>query len=87
VATHKSAAKRARQDKRRNAINRQTRSKVRTIEIKVRQLIAKKDKKSAEELMSTLMSTIGKAAKKGSIHARNAARRISRVSAQVAHLK
>lgn len=87
MATHKSAEKRARQSLRRNAINRKVRSQVRTIDKAMRNLIAKKDKKAAEELMKEFMSTVGKAAKKGSLHARNAARRVSRMAAQVAGLK
>lgn len=87
MATHKSAEKRARQSLRRNAINRKVRSQVRTIDKAMRNLIAKKDKKAAEELMKEFMSTVGMAAKKGSLHARNAARRVSRMAAQVAGLK
>ena len=86
MATHKSAEKRARQSERKNSINRKVRSQVRTAESKVRGLITKKDKKAAEEAMATFMSTIAKAAQKGVIHARNAARRIARVSSQVAGL-
>jgi len=86
LATHKSAEKRARQSLRRNAINRKTRSSVRTIERKIKDLIAKKDKKAAEELLTSFMSTVSKAAKKGVIHARNASRRVSRVSEQLAKL-
>ena len=87
MATHKSAAKRARQALRQNAVNRKTRSKVRTIEQQIRTLIAKKDKKAAEALLTTFMSTVGKAAQKGVVHARNASRHISRISEQIAGLK
>lgn len=87
MATHKSAAKRARQALRINAVNRKVRSKVRTVEQKIRNLIAKKDKKAAEETLVEFMSTVAKAAKKGTIHARNASRHISRISAQVAAIK
>lgn len=86
LATHKSAAKRARQSVRKNKVNRQRRSEVRTIEKQVRDLIAKKDKKSAELLLKTFMKTVNKAAHKGVVHARNAARRISRISSAIAHI-
>lgn len=87
MATHKSAEKRARQSLRRNAVNRKTRSQVRTIEKDIRELLVKKDKKAAEQLLNTFMSTVSKAAQKGVVHARQAARRISRVSEQIAKLK
>lgn len=87
MATHKSAAKRARQALRINATNRKTRSKVRTMEQKMRAILTKKDKKAAEELLNSFMSTLGKAAQKGVIHTRNAGRRIARVSAEIAGLK
>lgn len=86
MATHKSAEKRARQSVRKNMINRKVRSQVRTAEVKVRSLITKKDKKAAEEAMASFMSAVAKAAQKGVIHTRNAARRIARVSIQVAGL-
>lgn len=86
MATHKSAAKRARQSVRRNAVNRKVRSQVRTAELKIRQLISKKDKKAAEEMMASFMSAVSKAAQKGVIHSRNAARRIARVATQVSAL-
>ncbi len=87
MATHKSAAKRARQSVRKNMTNRKNRSTVRTAERQIRELIAKKDKKSAEALLHTFMSVLGKAAHKGALHTRAAARRISRVSQQVSNLK
>ncbi len=87
MATHKSAAKRARQALRINAVNRKTRSKVRTMEQKMRDLLVKKDKKAAVELMNSFMSVLDKAAQKGVIHARNASRRIARVSNAIAGLK
>lgn len=86
MATHKSAEKRARQAVRKNAVNRKIRSQVRTAETKIRGLISKKDKKAAEEAMNAFMSAVAKAAQKGVIHARQAARRIARVSSQVSGL-
>lgn len=87
VATHVSAEKRARQSVRKNAVNRKTRSTVRTVEKQMRDLLTKKDKKSAEALLNTFMSVVTKAAQKGAIHTRNAARRISRVSHQISTMK
>ena len=87
MATHKSAEKRSRQSLRKNAVNRKTRSTVRTVEKQMRDLLLKKDKKSAEALLTTFMSVVSKAAQKGAIHTRNAARRIGRVSHQISGLK
>ena len=87
MANHKSAEKRDRQSLRKNVINRKTRSTVRTVEKQIRELLSKKDKKSAEALLTTFMSVVTKAAQKGAIHSRNAARRIGRVSTQISSLK
>lgn len=87
MATHKSAEKRARQALRKNAINRKIRSTVVTAERKIRNLIAKKDKKAAEDALPSFMSALGKAAQKGAFHKSACARRIARVSSAVAALK
>lgn len=87
MATHKSAEKRARQSLRRNAINRKVRSQVRTLDKQVQGLIAKKDKAGAEKLLQTFMTAADRAAKKGTLHTRNASRRVSRLSTQVAQIK
>jgi small subunit ribosomal protein S20 len=83
LANLKSAAKRARQAPKRQETNLRTKNTVRTIEKKVRAAITAKDKKSAETLLKEASSKIDKAATKGVFHRRTAARKISRLSAQV----
>ncbi len=82
MANHKSAAKRARQSVKRNARNTTAISSVRTSERKLRTLIAAGDKKGAEEALRAYMSKTHKAATKGVMHAKTAARKLSRLSSQ-----
>ncbi len=63
-----------------------TKAAVRTWEKKLRAAIAGGDKQGAQTLLSTYMSKIGKAAAKGIIHARTAARKISRLSQRVSKM-
>ncbi len=84
MANHKSAEKRARVSIRRNTINSRTLSAVRSVEKKLRKAIAGKDKKGSAEIMVEFSSTIDKAAQKGRLPARTAARKISRLSKAVA---
>lgn len=87
MANHKSAAKRARQAVRRNERNTMTVSALRTSERKVRTAIASGDKPAAESALKELMSRSSRAATKGAIHAKTAARKVSRLSQQVARSK
>lgn len=86
MATHKSSEKRARQDVKKQANNQKTLNSVRTFEKKVRTAIAAKDAKSAQELLKSFSSKMDKAASKGVIHAKTAARKVSRISAQISAL-
>ncbi len=83
---HKSAQKRARQTVRRAARNTSWKSQVKTIEKSVLVAIQKKDVESAKKALVTFMSTVDRAAQKGAVHVRRAARRISRLSAQINRL-
>ncbi|MGE4133478.1 MAG: 30S ribosomal protein S20 [Bdellovibrionales bacterium] len=80
MANHKSAIKKARMSLRRNTINRKTLGEVRTIENKLKKTIAAKDKEEATKILAAYMSRIGKASRKGRIHASTASRRVSRLS-------
>ncbi len=83
MANHKSAIKRNRQNIKRRERNRQARSKVRTA-IRLALDTAKSGKKDeAQKLVKQAEIIAAKAASKGLIHWKNAARRISRLSAQV----
>lgn len=84
MANHKSAAKRARQSVKRNKRNTTALSSVRTFERKLRTAIAAGDKKGAEEALKAYMSKVSKAATKGVMHAKTAARKLSRLSKQTA---
>jgi small subunit ribosomal protein S20 len=87
LANHASALKRARQNEDRKLRNRITKTRVKHIVKTVRQGV---DAKSTEALQSKLndaKSLIDKAAKKGAIHKKTAARKISRLAKLVNTLK
>ena len=86
MANHKSAEKRARQSIRRNAINSKTLAELRTFERKLRTSVGAKDKKASEELLVAYMSKMGKAAQKGRIRTETVARKVGRISKQIAAL-
>ena len=83
MAQHKSAAKRARQAVKKNKVNTARKSKVRTGEKTLLSAIQKKDAKAIPALLSHYTSQMMKAAQKGVFSRSTAARKISRVSAQV----
>ncbi len=83
---HLSAIKRARQNLRRQARNVTWQSRAKTFEKKVVAAIQKKDAKLAKDALVEFMSQIDKAAQKGAVHVKRAARRIGRLSRQVAGL-
>lgn len=83
MATHKSAAKRARQSVRKNARNKRTMNSVRTLEKKIRGLMAGGKGKEAQELVSEYMSSVGKAAAKGVVKAKTASRKIGRIASRI----
>jgi small subunit ribosomal protein S20 len=84
---HKSAIKRHRQNVKRQARNQVVRTRVRHAVRELREVIAKKDTANAETMLRDTMKTLDKAVTKGVLHRNNAARRISRLSQQVAALK
>ncbi len=86
MATHKSAAKRARQSLRKEDFNSQMRGAVKTLEKKLRKMILQKDVKNAQEFLKEFMSKIDKASKRSVFHPRAASRKIGRLSAQVSAL-
>lgn len=80
MANHKSAAKRARQNIRRAAVNSATLNSVRTVERKLRQAVAAKDAKQVPELLSAYVRRVSKATNKGVIKRETAARKMARLS-------
>ena len=83
MATHKSAAKRARQAPKRTARNKQTLGTVRTTEKKLRIALTAGDKTAAQALLQEYTSKTMKAAVKGVMHAKTASRKIGQLSGLV----
>jgi len=87
MANTKSAAKRARQTIRRNAVNRRVKGKVKAALRALKDAVASGDKAKAAEAAVKAQSTVDKAAKTGQIHRNKAARHKSQVATQVASIK
>ena len=79
MANHKSAVKRNKQSLKRRERNRTAKAALRTVIKKFNTTVAK-DPVSAKEVLAEAVPAISKAASKGIIHKRNAARKISRLS-------
>ncbi len=79
MANHKSALKRARQNVVRRTRNRSNRTRVKNVVKDVR-LAAKGGTENIQERLDVAQSVIDKAAKKGAIHKRTAARKVSRLT-------
>ena len=84
---HKSAVKRHRQNVKRAAHNHVVRTRVRHAVRELRETIAGKEAAKAETELKAVMKTIDQAVTKGVLHRNSAARRIARLSQQVAALK
>ena len=87
MATHKSALKRSKQSKEKRLRNRNVKSNLKTTIKTVTAAIEEKDQKKAQEVLSQVTPVINKAASKGVIHKKNAARKISRLTRKVNALK
>lgn len=85
-ARHVSALKRARQALKRQARNSSTKKRVKTFEKHVLKAIQTKNVDEAKKALKVFMSEADRAAQKGIVHVKRAARRISRLSKQVAAL-
>jgi small subunit ribosomal protein S20 len=81
MANHVSAEKRHRQNIKRRTRNRNTKARIRTLEKKVRSLIGSKaGSLEVAEAAKLAESALAKAATKGILHPRNAARHASRLA-------
>lgn len=80
MANHKSAEKRARQNEIRRLRNKAVKTRIKNITKDVRQASAEAAKEEAKANMDAAQSLIDKAVKKGVIHKKTAARKISRLS-------
>jgi len=85
VANHKSAEKRNRQNKIRNARNTHIRSTMRSLVKKLRIAIADGDAETAKATLGKAIPYIDKAATKGVIHKATASRKISRLAKLVSN--
>jgi small subunit ribosomal protein S20 len=83
MANHKSAEKRARQTKRRTAVNTQRRSRLRGAVTKVEEAIATGDKKAAAAALRAAQPDIQRGAKARVVTPNAAARRVSRLNARI----
>lgn len=79
MANTKSAIKRARQTAERTARNKSIKSAVRTYVRKARAAVAAPDAAASEQSVRDAVSQLSRAATKGTIHKRNASRRIGRL--------
>jgi small subunit ribosomal protein S20 len=80
LANHKSAEKRARQNEKRRLRNKAVKTRIKNITKDVRQASDENAKEAAKAKMDAAQSLIDKAVKKGVIHKKTAARKISRLS-------
>ncbi|MBN1931944.1 MAG: 30S ribosomal protein S20 [Desulfobacterales bacterium] len=80
MANHKSALKRARQNQDRRMRNKSVKTRVKNIVKDIRLAMSGSENNEAESKLNTAKSIIDKAAKKGVIHKRTAARKVSRLS-------
>ncbi len=83
MANHKSAIKRARQAEKRKEINKSWKTRVRNLVKSVKAALAEKSSDKAKEALTKAVPIIDKAVSKGTLHGRNAGRKISRLTRQV----
>jgi small subunit ribosomal protein S20 len=80
LANHKSAIKRARQNEIRRLRNKGSKTKIKSIVKDLRSSVGEASGEETKVKMNTVQSVIDKASKKGVIHKRTAARKISRLT-------
>jgi small subunit ribosomal protein S20 len=80
LANHKSALKRARQNEQRRLRNKSVKTRVKNIVRDVRLSVNESSKEDARNKLDMAKSNIDRAAQKGVIHKKTAARKISRLS-------
>ena len=87
MANHKSALKRIRQNEKRRVHNRTYRNRARTLVKQARASIEDGNVEEAKEATRVAIRDLDMAASRGIIHAKNAARRKSRLMKQLAQLE
>lgn len=83
MANHKSAEKRNRQSQVRRMRNRVNRSKMKTVIRSLNQAIEAGSAEEAKAALAAAVPVIAKTASKGTIHKKNASRKISRLTKRV----
>ncbi len=83
MANHKSALKRDRQSKIRRMRNRMNKSTMKTAVRKVEEALVAGSEDQAKEALTVAIPVIQRTANKGTIHKKNAARKISRLTKRV----
>ena len=86
MANHKSAEKRNLQNIKRRSRNRTVKTRIKTAEKKISLAEKQGDASTIREDLIAAQSTIDKASKKGVIHKRTAARKISRLSKRASRI-
>jgi small subunit ribosomal protein S20 len=81
-----SAKKRLRSGLKRHTLNRARKSRTKTSEARLNELLKTGDREQVKAALSRCFSDLDKAAKKGSVHANLADRKKSRLAARVARL-
>ena len=87
MATHPSAEKRDRQNKKNKIRNAAVKSKTKTEIKKVLAAVEELDRESSEKALKSAITVIKKAASKGVYHKNNASRKVSRLTKKVNALK
>jgi small subunit ribosomal protein S20 len=87
LANHKSALKRARQDKVKRLRNKGYRSRIKKAIKEVRTAIANNSTDQAEKTLASAVSAMQKTVSKGALHKNQASRKISRLTCQINRLK
>jgi len=83
MANHVSSLKRARQTEKRTAVNRASRSRVRTSLRAMREALVKGDAKAAVEQFRATVSTLDKSVQKGVFHKNTVSRYKGRLNARL----
>ena len=86
MANHKSAKKRSRQTLKRNRINTQTLSKIRTNLNNFNDLILEKNKAELDKSLSLINSSLAKALKKGLLKKEFVSRKLSSLSQKIKNI-
>ena len=87
MATHPSAEKRDRQNKKHKIRNTAVKSRTKTEIKKVIAAVEELDRESSEKALKSAITVIKKAASKGVYHKNNASRKVSRLTKKVNALK